>query len=262
MPVRRRQVRANMVRATDGRVVGRELDQVVSEVFASYGRYWFELFRLPYEARDPGAIDRHIVVEGYEHIAAGLDAGSGIILATPHVGGFEMAAAFLAERGLRPTVVVEPVEPPELFEWFSAVRREFGMEVVALGPDAGIAMATALRENRPVCLVSDRDLGGDGVEVEFFGERTTLPAGPALLALRTRAPLLASSCFYLPHGRHLAYVCPPIPVDRRGRLREDIARITQELAHRFEDLIRAAPTQWHLMQPNWPSDHQANRDAG
>lgn len=262
MPDRRAQVRRNMVRASESPLSGPSLDDAVAGAFASYGRYWFELFRLPYEARDLESIERRVIAEGYEHIAAGIDAGRGIILATPHVGGFEMAPAFLIARGLRPTVVVEPVEPPELFEWFARVRAEIGMEVVALGPDAGIAMSRALKDNRPVCLVSDRDLTGDGVSVEFFGEQTTLPAGPALLALRSQAPLLASAMYFRPHGMHTARVLAPVPAERRGRLREDIVRITQDLAHRFEELIRAEPAQWHLMQPNWPSDQRASREAG
>jgi KDO2-lipid IV(A) lauroyltransferase len=114
----------------------------------------------------------------------------------------------------------------------------------------------ALRDNQPVCLLADRDLSGDGVEVEFFGEMTTLPAGPATLALRTGAPLVPAGIYFRPRGGHYAKIGPPVPVERSGRLRQDIARITQELARRFEDLIRDAPEQWHLMQPNWPSDRE------
>jgi KDO2-lipid IV(A) lauroyltransferase len=113
-----------------------------------------------------------------------------------------------------------------------------------------------------VCLLCDRDLGGDGIEVEFFGERTTLPAGPATLALRTEAPLLPAAVYFGPQGGHHAVVMPPVPSSREGRLRDDVERVTQELAHRFEELIRAAPEQWHLLQPNWPSDHASNGSRG
>src|SRR5690606_16758367 len=104
-----------------------------------------------------------------------------------------------------------------------------------------------------VCLLSDRDISGTGVEVEFFGERTTLPAGPATLAFRTGAPLIPCAVYFTDEGRHCVLE-PPMAVERRGKLRDDVARLTQELAHRLEDLIRRAPEQWHLMEPNWPSD--------
>jgi phosphatidylinositol dimannoside acyltransferase len=254
MPVRRRQVERNLRRASSGELQGLALQRAVSETFGSYGRYWLELFRLPNELGGELELD----IKGYEHVEAGIERGSGVIIALPHVGGWDFAGAWLAAQGLPPTVVVEPVEPPELFEWFAGVRRALGMTVVQLGPEAGKAVLQALRRDEVVCLLCDRDLVGDGIEVEFFGERTTLPAGPATLALRTGAPLLPTAVYFGPQGGHHAIVMPPVPAPREGRLRDDVGRVTQELAHRFEELIRASPEQWHLLQPNWPSDLATN----
>jgi KDO2-lipid IV(A) lauroyltransferase len=152
------------------------------------------------------------------------------------------------------TVVVEPLEPAEVFEWFAEFRRSLGMTIVPLGPNAGSAVLKALRANQLVGLLCDRDIGGGGVDVDFFGERTTLPAGPATLALRTGAPLLPTAVYFDDHGRHRGVVRPAIDLTRQGSLREDVARITQLVAHELEVLIRAAPEQWHVFQPNWPSD--------
>jgi KDO2-lipid IV(A) lauroyltransferase len=157
--------------------------------------------------------------------------------------------------------VVEPVEPPELFEWFASVRRSLGMEIVPLGPDVATTVLRALRDNRLACLVSDRDLTGDGVAVEFFGETTTLPAGPATLALRTGAALIPVAVYFGTGREHHAVVRPPLQIAREGRLRDDVARITQCLAREFEVLIREAPHQWHLMVANWPSDRGRERVA-
>ncbi len=254
---RRRLVARNLQRATDGALTGRALDRAVSDTFASYGRYWLELFRLSRDMQQ--SVEPRFSSRGFEHIANARAEGGGVILALPHLGGFDFAAGWLAGRGVAPTVVVEPVEPPELFEWFTSVRAAIGMEVVPLGPEAGRAILRALKGNRVVCLLSDRDLAGDGVPVDFFGERTTMPGGPATLALRTGAPLLAVGTYFRPNGRHFAQIGPPVPVQREGRLRDDVSRITQELARRFEELIRMAPEQWHLMQPNWPSDRAGAR---
>jgi KDO2-lipid IV(A) lauroyltransferase len=113
----------------------------------------------------------------------------------------------------------------------------------------------ALKAKHIIALLSDRDIAGGGVAVEFFGEKTTLPAGPATLALRTGAALLPVGIYDGRDGAHHGIVRPPLPTDRTGSLREDVARVTQDMARAFEELIRLAPDQWHLLQPNWPSDH-------
>lgn len=260
-PEKRRQVERNLQRAANGRLRGAALRRAVSQTFDSYGRYWFELFHLRSDLdRDELLADRNMV-DGFDRIVAGCEAGTGSILALPHVGAWDYAGAWLSVQGYPPTVVVEPIEPPELFDWFADTRRRLGMEVVPLGPEAGGAVLRALRDSRVVCLLCDRDLTGDGIEVEFFGERTTLPAGPATLALRTGAPLLPAAVYFRPRGGHHGIVQEPVPAERQGRLRADVTRVTQELAYRFEELIRAAPEQWHLMQPNWPSDRPSN-DGG
>ena len=237
------------------RVRGRRDRGAVNEVFASYGRYWLEILRMPAEVRK-GTVDEYFTAEGYTNITDALEEGNGVVLALPHLGGWEWAAAWMAGLGHNMLAVVEQLEPPELFDWFAQQRESYGLEIVALGPEVSSRVLKTLRENRIVCLLCDRDLPGDGVEVEFFGEKTTLPAGPATLALRTGAALLPVGVYFEPGRKHHADIRPPVPAKREGRLREDIARITQDLATVFEELIAAAPGQWHLLPPNWPSDRE------
>ncbi len=242
------------------RVIGRSLGpgerrRLVDATFESYARYYVQSFRLPKMGR--AEIDAGFSYRGVEHIDDSLGRGIGPILALPHLGGWEWAAFWLALiPRLRVTAVVEPLEPPDLFEWFLSYRRSLGMEIVPLGSGAAAASARAINEGRVLCLLADRDLTGEGVPVEFFGEVTTLPAGPALLALRSGAPIIPTACYF--HGDGIRADCrPPLDTERRGRLREDVQRVTQDLAHVFEDMIAKAPEQWHLMQPNWPSDYDA-----
>lgn len=255
---RRRVVERNLARVRGG-IDAEGLRRSVVETFASYGRYWIESFRLPGTAA--ADLERGMSTEGFEHVESALAAGGGVILALPHLGGWEWAAFWLAEvKGLPVTAVVEPVEPPELAEWFVALRRSIGINVVPLGPSAGTDVIRALRDNHIVCLLCDRDIGGGGIEVDFFGESTTLPAGPATIALRTGVPICPTAV-YFEGPRHHGVIRPPLPADRTGRLRQDVTRLTGALAAELEWLIRRAPEQWHLMQPNWPSDREALRKA-
>lgn len=224
---------------------GRARKAAVREAFASYGRYWMESLRLP---QMPAAeVDARFSIEGLEHIEAALAAGTGAILALPHVGGWEVGGSWFVRQGFPLTVVVEALKPPELFTWFAELRRSQGFTVIPLTKSAGISVVRALRANQIVALVSDRDIAGGGAEVEFFGERTTLPAGPATLASRLGVPLMPTAVYFKGDGHH-AVVRPPLA------LTGDPQADTQALAHELEDLIRAAPEQWHLFQPNWPSD--------
>jgi lauroyl/myristoyl acyltransferase len=254
MTARRAQVERNLRRIYGPGFGGAELHAAVRDTFASYGRYFYELFRLP--TAPPGWIRAHFRCRGIEHIAGAVADGTGVVLALPHLGNWDFAGAWLALQGYTVTVVAEPVEPPELFEWFVDTRARLGMRVIPLSPSAGTEVLRALGDNEVVCLLADRDLTGDGIDVEFFGERTTLPAGPALVTLRSGAPLLPAGCYFRPGGCHETDILAPLPTERAGRIRDDVARATQDLADAFETLIRAAPTHWHLLQPNWPSDRE------
>jgi lauroyl/myristoyl acyltransferase len=247
---RRRVLARHLERATGAPAGSAAVDAAV----ASYGRYWAESMRLPY--LDFEEIDAGMPYEGRERIDAALALGKGVILALPHLGGWEWAGAHLA-AGHPLSVVVERLEPVDLFEWFVDFRRRMGMQVIAVGQDAAARCAQALADNHILCLLSDRLIAGTaGTEVEFFGERTELPAGPAALAMRSGAPLLPCAVYFDEETEaHLGVVLPALDVSRRGpRLRDDVRRITQDMATAFEDLIRRAPLQWHLLQPNWPSD--------
>ena len=217
----------------------RRVRDAAQKAFESYARYWVESFRLP--SLSARAVADGIEVPGYDQIVAARQRGTGAILALPHLGGWEWAGRWLADVGNPVTVVVEQVEPPELFQWFADLRGKLGMTVVALGPDAGRATLQALKRNEIVCLLSDRTIGGGGVEVEFFGERTALPAGPATLALRTGAPIFPVAVYFNRQPGHLGVVHPSLPVERRGSLRDDVTRVTQLLAVELEHLIRQGP---------------------
>lgn len=232
-------------RARGVTLVGRARDEAVREAFVSYARYWMESLRLPHMTAEE--VDAGFSIEGLDHIRAALDAGTGAILGLPHVGGWEVGGSWFARQGFPLAAVVEALEPPELFAWFADLRRSQGFKVIPLSRSAGVSVVRALRANQIVALVSDRDIAGGGVEVDFFGERTTLPAGPATLASRFGAPLLPTAVYFKGEGHH-AVVRPPL------HLTGDATADTQALAREMEDLIRAAPAQWHLFQPNWPSD--------
>jgi KDO2-lipid IV(A) lauroyltransferase len=260
---------AGMLAGDAGTIVGRNLERVygrelgsaekrrkIAETFEWYSRYYVESFRLP--AVGVEELDRGFSYDGVDTIEKHCGPGKGgAILALPHLGTWEWAAFWLARViDVKVTAIVEPLQPPELFDWFVGLRESLGMEIHPLGPNAFKQILAALKQGHLVCLLCDRDLQGTGVPVTFFGEKTTLPAGPATLALRTGVPLMPSAVYWRSSARH-GLCGRPLQIERTGRLRDDVQRVTQMIADDFEMLIRQAPEQWHLLNPNWPSDYEA-----
>ncbi len=254
-------VRRGLVRDHLRRVYGPDISEMslalrVDEAFASYARYWAESLRLSSLTADE--VDAGMSFRGMGHLQTALVAGGGAILALPHLGGWDWGGMWMARSTWPVSVVVEALRPPEVFEWFVEYRRRLGMEVIPLDGAAAGASMRALKTGRALCLLSDRVVGDTpGIEVELFGAPTRLPAGPVTLALRTGAPLLPCAVYFdAGASGHLAVVERPMVLERRGRLRDDVRRGTQQLAQQLELLIRRAPTQWHMMQPIWSGDHE------
>lgn len=237
------------------RVPGEGLDEALlanftRRAFASYGQYWAEGAKLP--AIDPDEVfGRFRIAEGIEHLYDARDRGLGTVIALPHVGSWEWGGSYLNSLGLGMTAIAEDLQPPELFAWFKTKRESIGIRIEPLDNHAGTVLLEQLRSGGVVGLLCDRDIQGNGIEVEFFGERVTLPAGPATLALRTGATLVAAACYSGPGRDHFAVVTPPIDARRSGRLRDDVTRVTQAIAIELEGFIQRAPEQWHVLQPRF-----------
>jgi KDO2-lipid IV(A) lauroyltransferase len=239
------------------RVLGDEADvrAAAKAVMVSYGRYWTEAFWA--RARRVPEMRRRTQVEGLDLAIAAHDAGTGMIFALPHVGNWEAAAPVAVLEGIPIVAVAERLANRRITDWFTAMRAHFGIEIILAsgGGEVMRQLEAMLEANKAVALLSDRDLKGRGVEVEFFGEMTTLPPGPATLAVRTGAPLFPVATYFEGKG-HRVVITPAIPVPEEGTRAEKVRAVTQELAHRMEKLISEAPQQWHLVVPNWPSDRQ------
>lgn len=226
------------------------LDRFVDRAFSSYGQYWAESAKLP--AIDRRVIyDRFRIAEGQEHLEESKAKGLGTVVALPHIGSWEWGGSYMSQLGLGMTCVAEELEPPELFLWFKEKRESIGIKIEPLDAHAGTVLLQTLKEGGTVGLLCDRDIQNNGIEVDFFGERVRIPGGPATLALRTGATLVAAACYAGPGRDHFAVVTPPIEAARLGRLRDDVTRVTQSVARELEGLIRRAPEQWHVLQPRF-----------
>ena len=225
-------------------------------MFAAYGRYWAETLWIRPRRREE--IEASTTIEGDEWIRAARAGGRGVVLALPHMGNWEYAGPVAKRLGLDLVAVAENLDNRRIRDWFVDVRRRMDIDIVLAtgGTTVMRALENRLARNGSVALLCDRDLKRRGVPVVFFGEETTLPAGPVTLALRTGAPILPAAAYFGPEGSHRVVVRPPIDVPKGVNRTEALRAGTANLARELEGLIREAPDQWHLLQPNWPSDRQ------
>jgi lauroyl/myristoyl acyltransferase len=249
----RNTVTANVRAMLEATAHGAPIDEglvkrLVHRNFKTYGRYWAEGATLAAVSRSSMS-SRMVIAEGEDILRAALAKGNGVVLALPHVGSWEWGGAYLAHVGLAMTVVVERLEPEELFQFFVEKRTAMGLSVVPLGPDAGTALTKHLRNGGIVGLLCDRDILGGGQPTTLFGHPVTVPKGPATLALRTGATLLAAIGYSGPNGQHMALIQGPLDTNRVDGLRADVTRVTESLTRTIEGLIARTPDQWHVFTP-------------
>ncbi|GIF70246.1 phosphatidylinositol mannoside acyltransferase [Asanoa ishikariensis] len=245
-------LRANLRRVVGPDMPDNELDALVRANLRSYARYWREAFRLPSRTHQQHLDD--FQVDNWQLLAKLLEDG-GVIMALNHSGNWDVAGAWVTANGWKLTTVAERLKPESVYERFVEYRRSMGFEIIPLTggeqPPFDL-LVQRLREGATVPLLADRDLSKRGVEVEFFGGRTRMPSGPALLAIRTGAPLLVIDVWYDEKSTR-GYINPPIeiPGPETGTLRERVAVITQRMASAFEATIARHPQDWHMLQRVW-----------
>jgi phosphatidylinositol dimannoside acyltransferase len=254
-----RQLETNLHRVVPG-LTEAELRRLSRAAMRSYLRYWVEAFRLPTMSQN--RITAGMSVGGGEEAAlAHIKAGRGVIFALPHMGNVDLAAAWIMTRGFgRISVIAERLKPESLFLQFMAYRESLGMEAVPHtgGPSPFGVMAQRLRQGRLVCLVADRDLSSAGVEVELFGEKARIGAGPAALAVRTGAALMPVTLWFTPDGWR-GYIYPEVRVPADGTQQEKVAAMSQQLATAWESGIAEHPQDWHMLQKVFVADLDATR---
>ena len=249
------QLRKNLARVI-GVAPNEVPDSLMRASLASYARYWREAFRLP--TMDHHALGRRLaeLALGAEHLDAALADGRGAVMALPHSGNWDMAGVWLTQTHGRFTTVAERLKPESLYRRFIDYRESLGFEVIPLcgGEQPPFPLlGQRLMDNKVVCLMAERDLSRTGVQVDFFGEPTRMPAGSAKLATTTGAALLPVHCWY---DDCRVRIHPPLDCSSG-----DVGVITQALADVFASNIAEHPADWHMLQPQWLADLSEQRRA-
>ena len=239
-------LRSNLNRAQPD-ISSQELDALVLKAMRSYMRYWCDTFRFPDWSAE--RVRETVSVTNEHLLLNAIEAKTGVIVALPHAGNWDHAGAYFCAKGIHLVTVAERLKPEKLFLKFLQYRQAMGMEVLPLDGRVMGTLAQRLRQGCLVALVADRDLSRSGIDVDFFGGPSRMPAGPALLALKTKAPLITAFVSYTESGIHIDFNEVAIPT--AGSEQKKVQAVVQLTARHFENGISEHPEDWHMLQRIW-----------
>ena len=232
-----------------------ELEEMVIKGISSYFRYWCDTFRFPGWSNQK--ILDSVTATNENLLKDPVAAGTGVIVALPHSGNWDHAGAYFCAQGIPLVSVAERVKPEKLFQKFLTYRQAMGMEILALDSNTLPTLSERLNEGKLIALVADRDFSKSGVEVDFFSKKAKMPIGPAVLSLRTGAPLITAQVSYNPNGIQIDFLGPLTP-RIEGSLEERAKDLVQQCADNFEMGITKHPEDWHMLQRIWIESEVSN----
>lgn len=253
----------------------RELRRLSRQGMRSYLRYYAQT--LTFGRLTHAQVDARVRASNDGWIRARQAAGGSVVLALGHTANWDLSGAWAA-RSMPPiATVAERLEPEELFQAFLALREGFGVRIVPLAKGAGSQVFRTLVQivhegSVLLPLLADRDLSSRGIEVDLFGERARVAAGPAALAAGGAATLASAVLSYerltgarrkaagTRWGVHIEFG-DPIEVDPSLTGRERVVALTQAWVDEVAAGIAAHPQDWHMLQRVFVADLDPDRMA-
>lgn len=226
----------------------RALERMVRRAYRHAARYYLEVARTP--ALRPADLDERLVLETPDTVTAAFD-GPAVIFVGLHFGALELPALYLASRVGGAVAPMQTIDDAGLQDWFVRTRGAAGVRIVGLR-EARRELMGALRDGTSVGLVGDRDLTGGGTPTMLFGERASLPLGPAMLAVESGARPFVVGVRRIDGGRYVGRL-EPVAVPPDGTRRERVTATQDAVARAFERIVEDAPEQWWaVFFPIWP----------
>ena len=240
------------LRGNYGRVMpeysSQKLEELTKLGMRSYLRYWFDTFRLSKWSKNRIISTTQVIRENL--LRDPIQSKQGCIVALPHAGNWDHAAAYFCSTGITLTAVVEKLKPEAIFKKFLAYRESIGIEAISHKEKTIPILTQRLQAGKLIALVADRDMSRNGIEVNFFGKTSKMPSGPAVLAIKTGAPLITAYVRYTSGGIEIIFDETLKPTNS-GSEEEQIKIITQSMADNFAKRIKENPVDWHMLQRIW-----------
>jgi KDO2-lipid IV(A) lauroyltransferase len=240
----------NLAAAFPGRCTPAELERAVRAVFENLGRTAVDVARSDRLRGASGA--QAVRLDGLDRLRDARARGKGVLLITAHFGPWELLPLVAAEQYEPIHVVVRPLDNPRLDALVTAWRERGGNRVIGKR-DAVAAILQALRRGGTVGILIDQHISEqEGAVVPFFGRPASTATAPALIALRSGAPVLPVGITReAGRGRYRIGVGEEVPVRRSGDLRSDMVVNTARFTRAIEAMVRDRPDHWFWVHRRW-----------
>lgn len=222
----------------------RDQVRLVRAIFNSLARSLVVFSKFP--ELNASNIGDWIRYEGLEHYTAAKAKGKGVLIATAHLGNWELSAFAHALMTEPMYVMVRPLDNP-LIDRLVEHRRQLSGNRLLFKKDVALSVVRALKQNEAVGILIDQNAAPEeGIFVDFFGKKACAGSAFAKLAARTGAAVVPG--FALWEESEKKYVLRFFPeLTMTGDARADTRAIHAE----FERIIRKYPDQWMWIHRRW-----------
>lgn len=222
--------------------------ETAHEVYRHFGRTAADFMRA--DVRTPTEVLDSIEVEGREHMEEAVAMQKGVLAITGHFGNWERFAHWMTLNGTPLTVVQRDADDTGIDAAMRRKRHAQGVVILSRGNTVRQILAN-LKLNHAIGILPDQNT--KEAFVPFFGKPCGTVLGPAVLHLRTGAPLLPCYCPQVGPGRW-KIVFRPVVKSPEGTRPEQIMTV---LNAELEAMIRQYPSQWLWMHDRWKSARRA-----
>ncbi|MCX6344491.1 MAG: lysophospholipid acyltransferase family protein [Armatimonadetes bacterium] len=235
-----------------------EIQKIAKGVFKHFMRGAFEFFYLLSLSRDQ--IDAMIDMAGKEHLDEALARGKGCIIVTAHYGNWELLARKLVILGYKVNVIARDSDDAGMTGITQRIRESGGYKVFDRDQPI-IGAFRALKNNEILGILPDQnDIGG--IFVPFFGRLAATAVGPAVLSMKSGAPIVPVFAPRVENGKYLAAAHPMIKFEPSGDEDRDKLELMTLVNKAIEDEVRRNPSQWLWMHDRWKLSPEAGKHDG
>jgi KDO2-lipid IV(A) lauroyltransferase len=250
----RRNVWDNMRHVMGPNTPKKELRRAARQVFGNWAKAYADLIHLPYLDL-PKFFEQKLVYHGLEeNMLPAIANGKGVIISSGHFGNVELGIQGLMAKGVRVTVLTEPIQPPALSRLLDGLRASKGHTFLTVSFASIKTVLRTVRAGGVVGLMCDRDIEGRSVHLPFCGTPTSVPVGIVELATRTGATIIPIFIHRKNGDACEAFLEPPLELVNSGDPEADLKTNVRRLLERFEAHLRRDPGQWTVLETVWDTE--------